>query len=186
MHFNLKPSLAVPYFTLSWRFVARWKPERSRSSFQGHLNTVSYIQSQNDVNASMFSSQQNDLYSQVGSKYFNNFHWQRQWMFPHDLLDISGGWERDETSRRRNTIKYMCSHPHFSPPVYRQVLLTLQFWCCILHICITCLAKNGTTLYLSWLRDPVLATSEYQTTLFFMWYQELHTMSAYPTHCSDR
>lgn len=44
-------------------FHSLLKPKSSCSSFQGHPSTVSYSRSQNDINTSMFSPQQDDLYS---------------------------------------------------------------------------------------------------------------------------
>lgn len=73
---------------------------------------------QNAINTGVHSSQQNNLYSQVGSKHFNNVPWQRQGMLQHDLLGISVGEGRDETSKSRTTIKYMCTHPHLSLSLY--------------------------------------------------------------------
>lgn len=48
---------------------------------------------------------------------------------------------RHETSKYRNTIKYMCTHPHFPLSLYiKCVFLTLKFYC------ITLLAENGKIL----------------------------------------
>lgn len=45
---------------------------------------------------------------------------------------------RHETSKSGNTIKYMCTRPHFSLSLYiKRVFLTLKFYC------ITLLAENG-------------------------------------------
>lgn len=86
MHFNLNLCLAVAY--LSWCFVAGWKPEIT--FFLPRTPGYSYLHTnQNAINTGVLSPQQNNLYSQVGSKYFNNVDCQRQGMFHHDLLGIS-------------------------------------------------------------------------------------------------
>lgn len=125
---------------------------------------------QNAINTGVHSSQQNNLYSQVGSKHFNNVPWQRQGMFQHDLLGISGGEGRDETSKSRTTIKYMCTHPHLSLSLY----INTYF----LHLNFTALLswQRMVKFLLSWALLSVLCTlleiffgggcSAFQTVMF--------------------
>lgn len=86
MHFSLNTHLAMAHS--SWCFVAGWKPEIT--FFLPRTPGYSYLHTnQNAINTGVLSPQQNNLYSQVGSKYFNSVDRQRQGMFHHDLLGIS-------------------------------------------------------------------------------------------------
>lgn len=122
-----------------WMFCS-WLKTRDcgfHSSFQGHLGTVSYT-NQNAINTGVLSPQQNNLYSQEGSKYFNkNFIDKGKECF---TMTYWAFWERHKTSKCRNTVKYMCTYPHLSLSLYiKHVFLTLKFYC------ITLLAENGKT-----------------------------------------
>lgn len=146
-HFSLKPCLAVSYFALSWRFVARWKQKRPCSSFQGHLNTVSYVPCQNDIN--VFITTQWPLLL-GGIQLFQ----QRSLTKATSVLPWPTGhfcWMRKawETKKKKSNQRYVHTSTPLSLPAYRHVHLTLKFQCGILHIRSARLARNGTTPYLN-------------------------------------
>lgn len=137
----------MSYFALSWRFVARWKQKRPCSSFQGHLNTVSYVPCQNDIN--VFITTQWPLLL-GGIQLFQ----QRSLTKATSVLPWPTGhfcWMRKawETKKKKSNQRYVHTSTPLSLPAYRHVHLTLKFQCGILHIRSARLARNGTTPYLN-------------------------------------
>lgn len=109
--------------------------QRSHSSFQGHLGTVTYTQIKMPLTLVCFHHSRitfilkwdpsiSTMLIDKGKECFTMTYWAFQ--------------GRHETSKSRNIIKYMCTHPHFSLSLYiKRVFLTLKFYC------ITLLAENG-------------------------------------------